>query len=299
MPSFTSIVTFFTPWDLSPTVLIVCAAVFVFYVRGMVKTRAAGETAGFWRATAFLLSVLSIYLFMQTRLDYWSQHMFWVHRLQHLFLHHLAPFLIALSAPVVVLRRGTPRWLREKFLLPLWHFPLTRLTYRILQNPVVATVLFVGLIWFWLMPSIHFQAMLSVERYKAMNWSMLIDGLLFWWLILGPPKQTSLKPLPYGARIIILWAVVFPQLLLGAYIALSPDILYSVYNVCGRAWPTPPLTDQELGGLITWIPSSMMSVLAQIVVIHRWMHKSEEEYALSQSTPVLEMNQHDPETLSS
>ena len=297
MPSFSTIVNFFTPWDLSPTVLIACAAVFAFYVRGMFLTHARGESTGFWRATAFLLSVLSIYLFMQTRLDYWSQHMFWVHRLQHLFLHHLAPFLIALSAPVVVLRRGTPDWLREKILLPIWHFPVTRMIYRIVQNPVIATFLFVGLIWFWLMPSIHFKAMLSVDRYKAMNWSMLIDGLLFWWLIIGPPKQSSLKPLHYGFRVLILWIVVVPQLLIGAYIALSSHILYSVYNVCGRAWPISPMTDQELGGLITWIPSCMMSVVAQIIVIYRWMHQSEEEYALSQSNPAPETQTHDPETV--
>lgn len=280
MSSLESIVTFLTPWDISPTVMVVCAASVVFYIRGLGRLH-QGDPAGAWRATAFLISVIAIYLFMQTRLDYWSQHMFWVHRLQHLVLHHAAPFLIALSAPMVVLKRGTPVWLQERVLSPIWHFPAVRVLYRILQNPVVASILFVGLIAFWLTPSIHFKAMLSVERYKVMNWSMLLDGLLFWWLIVGPPKQSSLKPLHYGVRIVILFLIILPQIIIGAWIALAPKILFDVYNVCGRAWPIAPMTDQEIGGLITWIPSSMMSVIALLVVIYRWMRHTEDEYMAS------------------
>lgn len=288
MPSPSTVIEFFTPWDFSPTVLIVCAAVFIFYIRGMVRTHALGETTGFWHATAFLLSIIAIYMLMQTRLDYWSQHMFWVHRLQHLVLHHTAPFLIALSAPVIVLQRGTPEWLRDRILTPVWHFPVSRWIYRTLQNPVIAAALFAGLIVFWLTPSIHFKAMLSVERYKLMNWSMLLDGLLFWWLIVGPPKQSTLKPLPYGVRIVLLFIIVIPQNILGAHIALSHDILFDVYNVCGRAWPIEPLTDQQIGGLITWIPSSMMSVIAVLIVLYRWMRQSESDYQATLTQPVPE-----------
>lgn len=288
MPSLNTIIEFFTPWDLSPTVLISCAALFVFYIRGMFLSRKTGETTGFWHATAFLLAIVSIYFFMQTRLDYWSQHMFWIHRLQHLVLHHVAPMLIALSAPVIVLRHGTPTWLREHVVQPVWNFPLTQLLYRTLQNPVIAAVLFAGLIVFWLEPSIHFKAMLSVERYKLMNWSMLLDGVLFWWLIVGPPKQSSLKPVPYGVRLIMLFLIVIPQNIIGARIALSHDILFDVYNVCGRAWPIDPLTDQEIGGLITWIPSSMMSVIGVLIVLYRWMRQSEADYQATLSKPATE-----------
>jgi len=288
VPSFNAIVEFFTPWDISPTVLIACAALFVFYIRGLVISRNSGEETGFWRATAFLLAIVSIYLFMQTRLDYWSQHMFWIHRFQHLVLHHIAPMLIALSAPVIVLRHGTPAWILEKIVRPVWNFPPVKMAYRILQNPVVASVLFAGLIAFWLIPSIHFKAMLSVERYKLMNWSMLIDGVLFWWLVVGPPKQSSLKPIPYGARLVMLFLVVVPQSVIGAKIALSHEVLFSVYNVCGRAWPIAPIVDQELGGLITWIPASMMSVIGVLIVLNRWMKKSESDYQATLTKPATE-----------
>jgi putative membrane protein len=44
-------------------------------------------------------------------------------------------------------------------------------------------------------------------------------------------------------------------------------MLYDVYDVCGRAWAIDPLTDQELGGLLTWIPAAMMSVVGSLVVL--------------------------------
>jgi putative membrane protein len=222
-----------------------------------------------------------MYAFLQTRLDYLSQHMFWVHRLQHLVLHHAAPFLVALSAPLDTLNRGTPDWLRRGFFVPMWHNPLTQALYRLVQNPFVAPLLFTGLIVFWLVPSIHFKAMLSLERYDAMNWSMAIDGLLFWWLIVGPEKNTSIKPLGYGTRIIMLWAVMLPQIAVGAHIALSNSMLFTIYNVCGRAWPIAPMTDQTLGGLITWIPAAMMSVVGALVVLWRWRRDDRPQYVRS------------------
>jgi putative membrane protein len=63
-----------------------------------------------------------------------------------------------------------------------------------------------------------------------------------------------------------------PQIVLGAYIALSGNDLFDVYGLCGRAWDISPATDQTLGGLITWIPASMMHVIAALIVFSRWMH---------------------------
>jgi putative membrane protein len=262
-----SIVAFLTPWELSPAVLFVCGGSALLYLRGLFS---AGTSPGFWRSTAFFVGLAAIYAFLQTHLDYLSQHMFWIHRLQHLVLHHAGPFLIALSAPIETMGRGTPGWLRRGLFIPLFHNRPVLTLYRLIQHPVVAPLLFTGLIGFWLMPSIHFKAMLSLDRYDTMNWSMLIDGLLFWWLIVGPEKHTGLKPLGYGTRIIMLWAIMLPQIAIGAYIALSSGVLYTSYSVCGRAWPIAPMTDQNIGGLITWVPAAMMSAVGALVVLRRW-----------------------------
>jgi putative membrane protein len=274
-----SIALFLSPWEFSPTVLLLCAGSALVYARGLRHAGGEATSPGFWRNAAFLVGLTSIYAFLQTHLDYLSQHMFWIHRLQHLVLHHAGPFLIALAAPLETMTLGTLRWLRQRVFVPVFNNPLTLRLYRLLQHPVVAPLLFTGLIGFWLIPSIHFKAMLSLARYDAMNWSMLIDGLLFWWLIVGPEKHTGLKPLGYGTRIIMLWAIMLPQIAIGAYIALSSTILYTSYSVCGRAWPIAPMTDQDIGGLITWIPAAMMSAVGALVVLRRWRNDSHSERA--------------------
>ncbi len=127
------------------------------------------------------------------------------------------------------------------------------------------------MIFVWLTPEIHFDAMLSLTLYHVMNWSMLIDGLLFWWLMLNPHPTGRSAVLSYGTRVLILFIIMPPQIALGAYIALSGRELYDVYDVCGRAWPIAAATDQQLGGLFTWIPAAMMSVLGILLVINFMM----------------------------
>ena len=274
---------FFLPWEFSPTVLIACGSALGFYLRGLHLRHAAGIRQGLLRPLAFVLGVVLIYFVMQTHYDYLSQHMFFVHRAQHLILHHLGPFLILLAEPQPVLARGLPKAMYANVLRPAWRSPLTRRIYRTLQSPVLASLLFVGLIYFWLTPSIHFDAMLSADLYQAMNWSMVLDGLLFWYLILDPRTRQQGALLGYGTRIIVLWAIILPQIVLGASIGLSRSVLFDVYDVCGRAWPLSPITDQQIGGLITWIPSSMMSAVAMLVVLRFWL-RSDEPRRKSHST---------------
>jgi putative membrane protein len=277
-----AIIAFLEPYEFSPTVLGACLIAAVVYGRGLIRMRRAGEPAGFWRSTAFFLGLGLMYLVMQSRIDYISQHMFWVHRAQHLVLHHLGPFLVVLAAPQAIMARGLPRSWIDRLLSPVWQSGPTQWAYRFVQYPVIAATLFVGLIYFWLTPSIHFDAMLSLQRYQIMNWSMAIDGLLFWWLIVNP-KPRGHGGLGHGSRIIMLWAITIPQIILGAHIALSKSVLYDVYNVCGRAWPISPIVDQELGGLITWIPTSMMSAVAAMVVLRLWVRDNSRQNSESQA----------------
>jgi putative membrane protein len=68
-----------------------------------------------------------------------------------------------------------------------------------------------------------------------------------------------------------------PQQLLGAYLTLSGRVIYDVYEVCGRAWPISPMADQIYGGVITWIPASMMSVLGLVLVLRRRLNFQKSE----------------------
>jgi putative membrane protein len=270
-----SVARWLLPWEFSPTAFTACAVALALYLRGGAILARRGESPGAWLQIAFLTGLALDYAALQTHFDYLSQHMFWVHRLQHLVLHHLAPVLLVLAAPGRALYLGVPSGFRERVLEPLaGHKGLGRLL-GFVQGPLVAPLLFVGLIYYWLTPSVHFAAMLDVRRYLLMNWSMAVDGVLFWWLMLAPRAAQGRLAVGYGLRILILCVSALLQILLGAYITLHTPVLFDVYGLCGRAWAVSPGVDQQLGGLITWIPPAMMSGAGVLIVLRRLLRESE------------------------
>jgi putative membrane protein len=167
-------------------------------MRGLVILARDGSAPSYWRRFAFFTGILLDYSALQTYADYLSQHMFWVHRLQHLVLHHIAPILLVASAPSHVLRVGLAP-LPQAFVAtnPAAVRGLSAVL-RWIQNPWMALFLFVGLIYFWLIPSVHFGAMLDANRYLMMNWSMAVDGVLFWWLMLASRERQRRCAVDYG-----------------------------------------------------------------------------------------------------
>ena len=272
-----AVLAFLAPWEFSPAALALCAGAVLLYARGL-RRMPAKERPNIGRRLAFFAGWALVYFVMQTRWDYWSQHMFFIHRIQHLVLHHLGPFLVALARPLPALARGLPDGIDARVLRPLGHSRPLRLAYRALQNAIVAPVLFVGLIFFWLTPPIHFDAMLNARLYLVMNWSMLLDGLLFWALMLDPRTRSQGALIGFGPRIFLLLGAVLPQIYIGARIGLATHELFNVYSVCGRAWPISPLEDQSLGGLVTWIPAGMMHTLGVLVLLARWMRADNEAH---------------------
>ena len=259
---------FLVPWEFSPLAFVLCVGGAVAYAVGLARTPRP-ERPSRWRSAAYFVGFGLVWVVMQTRFDYYAQHMFFMHRIQHLVLHHLGAFLIAISNPVAVLGRGLPRPLAGR-LAALWRRPAMRLAVRMVQNVWVAPVIFVGLIFFWLTPAIHFVAMLSPDVYWVMNWSMLIDGVLFWALVLDP-RGPGEAWAGFGARIWMVILAMPPQIVLGAYISLSGTELFDVYGLCGRAWDMSAATDQTLGGLLIWIQAADMHVIAALILIARWM----------------------------
>lgn len=263
------VVAWLSPWEPSPTVVAAIAVTAILYARGC-RVRPVSA----WRKLSFWTGLALLYVALHTRLDYYAEHAFFVHRIQHLLLHHLGPFLIALSYPGSTLYAGMPVAWRNRWLRPALAWKPVRLALNILLHPAVAALLFVGLIYFWLLAPVHFDAMLDVRLYRVMNWSMAVDGLMFWWLVLDyrPAPPARLAP---GVRILLTLAVMPPQILLGAVLSLSPHDYYTVYSVCGRAFADmSAITDQHLGGLILWIPGAMMSLAGALVALRHWTRLS-------------------------
>jgi putative membrane protein len=260
--SHPALMPFWMPWDFSPLAYLATALILFWFCRGLAAMPAAARPA-VWRRVAFLVGVAVIYAVVQTRFEYWSQHMFFLNRIQHVAMHHVGPLLVALGCAGGAIRHGMPPRLRR-----IVEAPPAAAAMRVLQQPLLAAFLFVGLFFFWLIPAVHFRAMLDQRLYAVMNWSMVLDGILFWWLVLDPRPSPPAR-VSYGVRAALALGVMFPQIALGAVVTFSQTDLYPYYDLCGRLFPSiSALNDQHIGGIVIWIPPAMMSVMAVLLVIN-------------------------------
>lgn len=197
-----------------------------------------------------------------------AERLFSVHQVQHLLLRMVGPMLIALSWPSGVLIAGTPAPLRERLLAPIVANGALRKAFNAIAHPVSATALFIGALYFWEIPRYHDLALLNAPIHYLMHASMLIAGLVFWWRVFE--RRPAPQGLRYGIRLMMLWLVILSNIVLGAYTTLKSAVLYEAYDVAGRLFDYPPLTDEQVGGIVIWIPSSMMGLIAILIVIHLW-----------------------------
>ena len=270
--AFPAAMPFWMPWEFSWLAWLGTALPVWWYLRGTALLPKA-ERPHPARRAAFLLGMLVIYTVLQTRFLYLAEHLFFLNRIQHVAMHHLGPFLVALGVAGAPLRRAMP----QAAVRLLDAGPVRRMT-AVLQQPLLAAALFVGLVAFWLIPPIHFRAMIDQNLFWVMNWSMVLDGLLFWCLVLDPRPRPPAR-LSYGIRAALAAGVIFPQILIGALIVFSGQDLYPDYTFCGRLYPSiGPMYDQFVGGFVIWVPTAMMSVIGLLLVLnHLRLHEEAAE----------------------
>jgi putative membrane protein len=267
---------FWAPWDFSFVEFLSGWLAVWWYLRGLALTPAA-ERPSLARRIAFFAGIAAIYVVLETRFEYLAEHQFFFNRIQHVAMHHAGPFLIALAWPGATLMRGMPGWARR-----LVQHPVVTGTVHVLQQPALAAILFSGSFFFWLIPAVHFRAMIDPDLFALMNWTMVGDGILFWCLVLDPRPHPPARA-SFGARAALAVVVMFPQIIIGAMITFNPHDLYAFYDLCGRIYPELGAHyDQTVGGLIIWIPPAMMSVLALLLVLNL-LRRSEESSAADQA----------------
>lgn len=261
------VLSWLVPWEFSPTLLISFAVAIVLFVRGTrVKKVSVVRQVLFWSG------IVLLYLSLHTLLDYYAERMFFMHRIQHLVLHHLGPLVLMAAYPGSVMRAGLPMSWRVR----LKQFNATllgRAIIALLTNPIFVPALFVFLVVVWLIPSIQFYSMLDWRLYRLMNWSVVVSGLMYWNLILdrrlSPPAAMS-----PGGRVISPIVTMAPQMVAGAVIAFTDRDLYPLFDLCGRAIAMSATTDQSIGGLTMWIPAALTEVIGLLVALGNLMRLS-------------------------
>lgn len=255
------------PWEFSPTLLTCFIVAAVLFARGQSVHRVSSI-----RIVLFWLGMILLYLSLHTRLDYYAERMFFIHRAQHVILHHLGPLLLMAAYPGSVMRAGMPLSWRSQ-LHRFRQGAAGRLTERLLTHPVLVPLAFVLLVLVWLIPAVQFYSMLDWKLYRVMNWSVVISGILYWNLILDrrPSPPAVMSP---GVRVLSPVLTMTPQIIAGAILTFSERDFYPVFDVCGRALNLSAQFDQNLGGLILWIPAGLIEVVGGIVALRTLMRLS-------------------------
>ncbi|OZI79229.1 cytochrome c oxidase assembly protein [Bordetella genomosp. 2] len=255
------------PWEFSPTLVAAFVAAIVLFVRGQRVHRVNGA-----RQFLFWAGMVLLYLSLHTRVDYYAERMFFIHRIQHLVLHHLGPLLVMAAFPGSVMRAGLPMRWRVR-LRDFLRTSAGRAVVAVLTNKVFVPALFVFLVLVWLIPSVQFYSMLDWRLYRLMNWSVVISGFMYWNLILDrrPSPPAAMSP---GGRVLSPILTMAPQMVAGAVIAFTESDIYPLFELCGRAIAMSAQTDQTIGGLTMWIPAAMVEVFGLLVALGTLMRLS-------------------------
>ena len=255
-------------WPVSLDILLPVLAAAALYIAGVKRRRGRDHGTSGWRHTSFFGGLAALLIALQSPLDALADHSFTMHQVQHLFLGALGPMLLMLAAPQTLLVAGMPEPLRRRLLAPLLASRVVRLVFSFFAHPAIASLLMIAVPVFWHLPKFHNLSVLATSVHYVMHVTMLVAGLFFFWRVLDtrPAPQGA----SYGVRIVMSWAVIAGNTPLGAYIALKSTALYLAYDATGRLWELDPLHDEQLGGLLVWVPGGIVFAALLLIVIRMW-----------------------------
>jgi cytochrome c oxidase assembly factor CtaG len=226
-----------------------------------------GRGIGVAHVASFTLGWVVLALALVSPLHTLGGRLFTAHMIQH-------ELLMAVAAPLVVLGRpgGAFSWalpagwrggiapaIHNRAIAGLWH-ALTR--------PLLATVLHGLAIWAWHMPAL-FEA--ALER-EWIHWlehaSLLGTSLMFWWAVLG-----RVGIMGYGVSLACLFATALHSSLLGTLLTFSPRPWYGPAPAASR-WGLTGIEDQQLAGLIMWVPGGLVYAIAALALAAFWITES-------------------------
>jgi len=255
------------PWNDEPWLAALLAASAILYGAGVARLwRRAGVGRGITRGAVarFVLGWLALVLALVSPLDALGETLFSVHMVQH-------ELLMVVAAPLLVLGRPLEAWAwslpspvvqalagigRARGLRPLW---------AAMTEPVGAWCLHALALWAWHAP-VLFDAALADERiHIAQHASFLGTALLLWWAVLGRGTRR-----PDGASLAILFTTMVHTSALGALLTFASHPWYA--NDARAAWLSP-LEDQQLGGLVMWVPGGLGYLAAGLAIIGRWLRR--------------------------
>jgi putative membrane protein len=207
---------------------------------------------------------LALVLALVSPLDAFGARLFCAHMLQHELLMLVAAPLLVLGRPLAAWtwalspaqRQVVGRWTRVRWWSATW---------ALLTDPLAAWALHALALWLWHLPS-WFEAALHNEAWHALQHaSFLITALLFWWAVVGGDARARAG----GFALLYLFTTMLHTGALGALLTMAPTPWYPSYAASAGALGLDPVEDQQLGGLVMWVPGSVAYLMAALVVMAR------------------------------
>lgn len=256
-------------WTTDPAVLAPLLLGGLLYALGVARLwRAAGvgRGASLVQAACFAGGWLLMAAALVSPLHELSLRLFSIHMVEH-------ELVMAAAAPLLVLARPLGPM--------LWAFPAHArrsvaraakavgflLGWDILSRPLVATILHAVAIWAWHIPFAFEAALVSEPLHWLQHLSFLVTALFFWWAMFDARSRQ-------GAAVLELFFTAMHTAFLGVLITVAPRPMYPLQSLLSQHYGLDPLSDQQLAGLIMWVPAGTVYVAAGLALAFQWIRHS-------------------------
>ena len=257
-------------WSWEPGVLMPLAVAAVWYARGLASLSRAGrvdQVAGHFRIALFVAAMTIMLLALESPLDALSDRLFSAHMVQHLLLSVVVAPLLACSRQGAVFLWGlSPRW--RHGLLRSWRRGRLGAVGRALLHPVVVWTAFCATFVFWHIPGPYRWALDNPLVHAIEHLCFLVAPLAFWTLVFDTSPR---RRMDHGASLVFIVTAAILSDLPGALMLLAPRPLFAASAAEAGSWGLTRLQDQQLAGVIMWVPMGFLFVAAGAWVFVRWM----------------------------
>jgi putative membrane protein len=272
-------------WEFDPLVIASLGIAAVYYARGLRKMwveGGLGRGVKPWEAGCFALGWLSLFIALVSPLHPWGKVLFSAHMTQHEILMLVSAPLLILGRPMAVSLKSLPKsWARSigsaanaRWWQTIW---------QVVSGAAFAWILHAIVLWVWHVPFLFRATLRSDFVHALQHSSFLFSALLFWWAIMRGHRMA----VAYGMAVLYMFTTAVHSGLLGVIITLNDRLWYPEYEFTTQSWGLTPLEDQQLGGLIMWIPAGLVYVIAGLAFMAGWMREAERRVSRQRFTPTL------------
>jgi putative membrane protein len=265
-----------TAWNAEPSLLIPIVVTVILYGLGVHRVwQRAGVGRGITRRSWICFSggILALLIALVSPLDALANVLFSAHMTQHLILMLLAAPLLVMSDFPLALLWGVPRPSAHSVGYHAHQSQALSRVWKVVSSPVAAWLLFAISMWFWHAPTLYEAALRDEGLHDVEHLAFLMTGMLFWWVLF---RHTTQKHIHYGMAIPYLFTTVLHSGILGALMTFTSQPWYPYYADRVAPWGLTPLQDQQLAGLIMWLPGGTVLTLFTIGYFAAWLHMLEQ-----------------------